>query len=86
MRLAIALIFVFLPTVAVAQPSQGVVTMLLGQATLTRRAPATPQPLHFRDDLFAHDQINTGERSTGASAPRRKSRGHRSGTLGLHDH
>ena len=63
MRLAIALIFVFLPAVAAAQPSQGVVTMLLGQATLTRRAPATPQPLHFRDDLFAHDQINTGERS-----------------------
>jgi hypothetical protein len=59
----IALILVFLPTVAVAQPSQGVVTMLLGEATLTRRAPATPQPLRFKDDLFAHDRINTGERS-----------------------
>jgi hypothetical protein len=63
MRLGIALILVLLPAVAVAQPSQGVVTMLLGQATLTRRAPATPQPLRFKDDLFEHDQINTRERS-----------------------
>jgi hypothetical protein len=62
-RAQITLILLFLPTVAVAQPSQGVVTMLLGQATLTRRAPATPQPLRFKDDLFAHDRINTGERS-----------------------
>src|SRR6266545_599918 len=62
-RVAIALILVFLPTAAVAEPSQGVVTMLLGQATLTRRAPATPQPLRFKDDLFAQDRINTGERS-----------------------
>lgn len=63
MRVEIVLILVLLPTVAVAQPSQGVVTMLLGPATLTRRAPATPQPLRFKDDLFEHDRINTGERS-----------------------
>jgi len=63
MRLGIALILVLLPSVALAQPSQGVVTMLLGQATLTRRAPATPQPLRFKDDLFEHDRINTRERS-----------------------
>ncbi len=63
MRVGIALILVLLPTVAVAQPSQGVVTMLLGQATLTRRAPVTPQPLRFKDDLFEYDRINTGERS-----------------------
>jgi FecR protein len=62
-RVAIALILVFLPTAAVAEPSQGVVTMLLGQATLTRRAPAASQPLRFKDDLFAQDRINTGERS-----------------------
>ena len=63
MRLWIAAILVLLPTVAGAQPSQGVVTMLLGQATLTRRAPATPQPVRFKDDLFEHDRINTAERS-----------------------
>jgi hypothetical protein len=63
MRVVIALILVLLPTVAVAQPSQGVVTLLLGQATLTRRAPVTPQPLRFKDSLFEYDRINTGERS-----------------------
>ena len=63
MRLGIALALVLLPAVAVAQPSQGVVTTLLGEATLTRRAPATPQPLRFKDDLFEHDRINTRERS-----------------------
>lgn len=51
MRPWITLVLVLLPAVAVAQPSQGVVTMLLGQATLTRRSPATPQPLRFKDDL-----------------------------------
>lgn len=63
MRVEIALILVLLPTAAVAQPSQGVVTLLLGQATLTRRAPVTPQALRFKDNLFEHDRINTGERS-----------------------
>jgi len=63
MRVAIALILVLLPTVAVAQPSQGIVTLLLGQATPTRRAPVAPQPLRIKDDLFEHDRINTGERS-----------------------
>src|SRR6266404_8068517 len=63
MRVVIALILVLLPTVAVAQPSQGVVTMLSGQATLTRRAPVPPQPLRFKDDLFEYDRVNTGERS-----------------------
>lgn len=63
MRLGFAIILVLLPAVAVAQPSQGVVTMLSGQATLTRRAPATPQPLRFKDDLFEHDRINTREGS-----------------------
>ena len=63
MRAGLALLLVLLPAMAVAQPLQGVVTMLVGQATLTRRAPATPQPLRFKDDLLAHDQINTGERS-----------------------
>jgi hypothetical protein len=63
MRLGIAVILVLLPTVAVAQPSQGVVTLLVGQATLTRHAPATPQPVRFKDDLFEHDRINTAERS-----------------------
>ena len=63
MRAWITLLFVLLPAVAVAQPSQGIVTMLLGQATLTRRSPATRQPLHFKDDLFEHDRINTHEHS-----------------------
>jgi hypothetical protein len=64
MRLGIALILVLaLPTVVVAQPSQGVVTMLVGEATLARRAPTTPQPLRFKDDLFEHDRINTRARS-----------------------
>lgn len=63
MRPWITLVLVLLPAVAVAQPSQGVVTMLLGQATLTRRSPATPQPLRFKDDLFEHDRITTREHS-----------------------
>jgi hypothetical protein len=61
MRVAIALILVLLPGPAVAQPAQGVVTMVSGQATLTPRAPTTPQPLRFKDELFAHDRINTRE-------------------------
>jgi hypothetical protein len=36
---------------------------LVGQATLARRASATPQPLRFKDDLFEHDRINTRARS-----------------------
>ena len=63
MRRWLTLVLVLLPGVAVAQPSQGVVTMLVGQATLTRHAPDTPQPLRFKDDLFAQDRINTWERS-----------------------
>jgi len=63
MRPWITLVLVLLPAVAVAQPSQGVVTTLLGQATLTRRSPGTPQPLRFKDDLFEHDRINTREHS-----------------------
>lgn len=63
MRLVITLLLVLLPTVAVAQPSLGVVTTLVGQATLTRRTPPTPQPLRFKDDLFAHDRIATAARA-----------------------
>ena len=61
--ITLTLVLVLLPAVAVAQPSQGVVTMLLGQATLTRRSPDTPQPLRFKDDLFEHDRIHTREHS-----------------------
>jgi hypothetical protein len=63
MRLGITLILVLLPAVAVAQSSQGIVTMLVGQATLIRHTPTTLQPLRFKDDLFAHDRINTAARS-----------------------
>ena len=63
MRLWITLVLMLLPGVAAAQPSQGVVTMLSGQATLARRSPAAPQPLRFKDDLFAHDRITTREHS-----------------------
>jgi hypothetical protein len=53
------------PTIAPAQAVKaGVVTTLQGTATVARAATPQPEPLKFKDDVFLHDQIVTGERST----------------------
>lgn len=41
----------------------GVVTTLIGGATVTRAAVAQPQALKMRDDVFVQDRISTKERS-----------------------
>ncbi|HZF04777.1 MAG TPA: FecR domain-containing protein [Patescibacteria group bacterium] len=47
-----------------AQPHRaGVVTAVHGTATVTRGSLARPLSLKFRDDVFAHDRITTGEAS-----------------------
>lgn len=47
-----------------AEPLQaGVVAALDGSATVVRVATGTPAPLRFRDPVFVHDRISTGDRS-----------------------
>src|SRR5882762_5018312 len=47
-----------------AQPHKaGVVTAVHGTATVTRASLARPLSLKFRDDVFVHDRITTGEAS-----------------------
>ena len=41
----------------------GIVTTLAGTATVVRAALPSPQPLHFRDDVFVRDHIRTAEKS-----------------------
>src|SRR5213594_1557516 len=41
----------------------GVVTNVVGVATVARVALPEPRPLQFKDDLFLRDRITTGERS-----------------------
>lgn len=62
-RLWLGLLAALVPSVATAQPAQGVVAMLSGRASLTRTAQLSLQPLRFKDALFEHDRIETGERS-----------------------
>jgi len=52
-----------LPPLAWAGERVGVVTMLLGFATITRAALSAPATLGFKDDVLLHDRITTGERS-----------------------
>jgi len=52
------------PLAAFAQSAPaGVVTALQGQATIIRTAAVEPAPLRFRDDVFLHDRIRTGDHS-----------------------
>src|SRR5262245_24614611 len=64
-RILATLAFVALsPVVAVGQPAKvGIVTTLEG--SVTARRPALPRPvaLKFKDDVFFHDTITTGEHS-----------------------
>jgi hypothetical protein len=50
-----------IPASAAAQAKAGVVTTLQGTATVARSTAAQPTPLRFRDDVFVHDHIVTGE-------------------------
>jgi hypothetical protein len=51
------------PTLSTAQDRAGVVTTLTGQASVARPVVAQPQPLKFKDDVFARDRISTAEQS-----------------------
>ena len=52
------------PALAAGQPAKvGIVTTLEGNVTARRAALPRPISLKFKDDVFFHDTINTGERS-----------------------
>ena len=48
---------------APAQQQAGVVTNLEGTATVARATLPEPRPLQFKDGVYVHDRIVTGERS-----------------------
>lgn len=52
-----------LPPAAFTQERVGVVTTVEGTATVARLTTPQAQPLHFKDSVFLHDRITTGERS-----------------------
>jgi FecR protein len=52
-----------LPPSACAQERVGVVTNLEGTATVARLTLPQAQPLRFKDGVYLHDRITTGERS-----------------------
>jgi hypothetical protein len=52
-----------LPSSTCAQERVGIVTNLEGTATVARLALPQPQPLRFKDGVYLHDRITTGERS-----------------------
>src|SRR5438552_2710857 len=65
-RLSLVLVALTLisPASAFAQLTKaGVVTTLQGTATVTRASLSQPQPLKFRDDVFVHDRVVTGDDS-----------------------
>src|SRR2546429_8153754 len=64
-RILATLPFVALsPGVAVGQPAKvGIVTTLEGNVTAGRAALPRPVALKFKDDVFFHDTITTGEHS-----------------------
>jgi hypothetical protein len=51
------------PVQAPAQTKAGVVTTVQGTANVARAASTDPTPLKFRDDVFVHDRITTGDQS-----------------------
>src|SRR5947209_17869243 len=52
-----------LPPSAYTQERVGIVTNLEGTAAVARLALPQPQPLRFKDGVYLHDRITTGERS-----------------------
>src|SRR5881628_3284154 len=52
-----------LPLSSCAQERVGIVTNLEGTATVARLALPQPQALRFKDGVYLHDRITTGERS-----------------------
>jgi hypothetical protein len=55
----------FTPLTASGQNAPaGVVTALQGPATVVRTATTEPAPLKFKDDVFVHDRIRTGNHAT----------------------
>jgi hypothetical protein len=60
----LALPLLALPTMACGEETRaGVVTKLVGTATVARAALPQPAPLHFKDDVLLQDRITTGESS-----------------------
>ncbi len=60
--LVVAIPVLIAPPAASAQIAKvGIVTTLLGTATVTRAAVAQPAPLKFKDDIYARDRITTGD-------------------------
>jgi hypothetical protein len=60
----LALPMLALPTMACGQETRaGVVTKLVGTATVARAALPQPAPLRFKDDVLLQDRITTGESS-----------------------
>ncbi len=51
------------PTPALTQERVGVVTTVEGTATVARLTLPEPQLLRFKDDVYVHDRITTGDRS-----------------------
>ncbi|MBI2528181.1 MAG: FecR domain-containing protein [Candidatus Rokubacteria bacterium] len=61
---ALSVTVILWPTFVLGQPVKaGVVATLEGTATAKRVAVAQPVSLKFKDDVFLHDRIATGERS-----------------------
>ena len=61
---ALSVTVILWPTPVLGQPVKaGVVATLEGSATARRVAVADPVSLKFKDDVFLHDRIATGERS-----------------------
>ena len=63
----VAAVSLILPAAAPAQSEHagkaGIVTNLQGTATVARTTAAQPAALKFRDDVFLHDRITTGDES-----------------------
>src|SRR2546428_10769162 len=68
-----AAVSLMLPAAAPAQSEHagkaGVVTNLQGTATVARTTAAQPAALKFRDDVFVHDRITTGEEARARILP-----------------
>src|SRR5262249_47984958 len=63
-RLTLTALVVAAPASAFAQPTKaGVVTTVVGTATVARASLSQPVPLKFKDDVFAQDRVSTGDDS-----------------------
>src|SRR5438552_18874677 len=63
-RIALDALVVAVPATAFAQPPKaGVVTTVLGTATVSRASLSQPVPLKFKDDVFVQDRVATGDDS-----------------------